>query len=550
MLGLGLGNNKVINSLFGISYIQIPQSISLSEATPGTVVVSWTDVSQNVDGYKVYRRLSTDTIWTLIDTVGEGVEVVSDSTVASNTEYDFKVVAYIGALETIEENEGENFYFITTYEILTGLLFDGNNKDYLLRTGSQTLTLPWSIKFGLQDAAPFSTAAGIFGSNSSTTFRTLIYTGSNQIRMNQSTLLTSPTLNPLDIVSRGIREIYADSGGDIYYKATPTSTPEYLFNMNDGTPTLSLNTLMRCGGGGSDFYTNGYLYYFEVTNGGTTETFDLDEGSGNTITGSLGTVWTITTLQDINYINNTMWIDILPAPSGFIEFVSLSVSGRTTQDVDINLSTPYTSYSSGTTERRIAEIIDNGNPEGFSHALLTTITNDVANVASFLTPDEYETHLTSVVQQLKLAGVTPIICFGGTLVTSVKQSQKDYDDTIGAMLSGDPLNPTPESGWDFNVASVGVEAVFPLYVAKAEDVATAESVTFINTFQAFIDGQVAPYDQWVGADGTHFNPTGYTSYGQTVADGMVGEVGVTKVVVLGDSLGNTETSYIQLYYNS
>jgi len=120
------------------------------------------------------------------------------------------------------------------------------------------------------------------------------------------------------------------------------------------------------------------------------------------------------------------------------------------------------------------------------------------------------------------------------------------------MLSGDPENPTPESGWDFNEADVGVEAVIPLYVTKANDVATAESVTFIDTFQYFIDGQSAPYSSWISADGIHFSSTGYTQYGIAVATVLdtLGWTGVEKVCVLGDSLGNGETTAISNAYNS
>lgn len=74
----------------------------------------------------------------------------------------------------------------------------------------------------------------------------------------------------------------------------------------------------------ADKRSEGYLYYIEIDNNGTVETFDLDEGSGTTVTGSLGTVYDITTDNDSTYINNTMWQAQLPPPSGYVPFTSLS----------------------------------------------------------------------------------------------------------------------------------------------------------------------------------------------------------------------------------
>ena len=122
------------------------------------------------------------------------------------------------------------------------------------------------------------------------------------------------------------------------------------------------------------------------------------------------------------------------------------------------------------------------------------------------------------------------------------------------MLSGDPMYPTPESGWDFN-SDLGatVDAVTPLYVAKALAVSIAESVTFIDTFQHFIDGGTYPaYADWVTTDGIHYGTVGYAEYGIAVAAVLdtLGFVGTEKAAVLGDSLGNGIATAIQTAYNS
>lgn len=66
-----------------------------------------------------------------------------------------------------------------------------------------------------------------------------------------------------------------------------------------------------------------------------------------------------------------------------------------------------------------------------------------------------------------------------------------------------------------------------------------------------LDGQTAPYDQWVGGDGLHYNPTGYNEYGLAVAAVLdtLGWTGVEKVAVIGDSLGNGITTAIATAYN-
>lgn len=119
------------------------------------------------------------------------------------------------------------------------------------------------------------------------------------------------------------------------------------------------------------------------------------------------------------------------------------------------------------------------------------------------------------------------------------------------MLSGDPMNPTPESGWDFNWDQGGsVVAVTPLYVAKAAQIATEESVEYYDALADFIANSTAPgYHDLIASDGTHYEPAGYTLYGEGLATILNGLTGVTKVAILGDSLGNGITDALTLAYN-
>lgn len=556
---IDFSNSRIIRRsappAIGGPVIGTPQDISISELILGEVTVTWTDIIDPVDGYKVYRRLTiVGGSWGIaLDSIAEGVELYIDNTVASMTAYDYKVVAYIGGNETIPSIIGENQSSIITVEIILGLLFEHDNNDYLKKvSGFTTLVIPFSVKMGIQGLNAATVDLGPFGYSSGSGHRIIYYPGTPFIRMNiaGSSLKTSPTIDHMDLVGRKIIEYYIEASGDCYYVDFEGDTPQFLYNIDTGaSPTFILNQFIRSG----DKRAEGYLYCLEIDNDGIVEIFDIEEGSGAIVTGSLATVYDIMTDNDLSYINNIMW-GSLPAPAGFVPFTSLSAGGRPTDILLTIIEADPGDYTVGTVNYQIAGLynIGNHNPEGYTHAIITTITNDIANVGSaFATTDEYEIALTGVVQRLKTAGIIPIIAFSGSMVTSIKQAQKDYDPTIGAMLSGDPMNPTPESEWDFNVADVGIEAVIPLYVAKANAVAIAESVTFIDTFQHFIDGQSAPYDSWISADGIHFSDTGYTQYGIAVATVLdtLGWTGVEKVCVLGDSLGNGETTAITAAYN-
>lgn len=542
----GFSFNIWSNNSGSVPTIETPQDIALSELTLGEVVVSWTDVAQSVDGYKVYRRLtSVGGSWgTALGTIAEGVGNYTDTTIASDTEYDYKVVAYIGAYETTAENLGENLSSITTYDLQTGLLFaDGDRIAY---PSTKTYTGVFNIQIGIQGLSDASGSTGFIGAAGGTSNRILLSPSLNKIRANIAggSLLSSPALSPvLDLADRRIIEVYRDGSDDVYLIDGVNPT-QFLFNKSG---TFSVDSIFVTGG----FGTAGYLYYI---NDGDQEWL-VNEGSGASLVSVDTTVTlTITPLAGgLPYIDGTMWTAALPPPVGFITFDSLSVSARSTSNLNDNLGTAPGSYTPGTVEFNVASITDT-NPEGYTHAIITTLTNDIGNPTKFLTPTEYETALTGAVQKLKTAGLTPIICTSGTIVTSILQAAKDFDATIGAMLSGDPLNPTPEADWDFN-STLGstVDEVIPLYIAKASAVATAESVTFIDTFQHFIDGGTYPnYSDWISADGIHYTTTGYTEYGTKVATILdtLGWTGVEKVCVLGDSLGNGIATQIGNAYNS
>ena len=546
MLGLGISTLKRGAGFSVTISLNVPQDLSLSESTISEVTVSWSDVAETVDGYKVYRRVtSVGGSWgTALGAISESVETYTDSTVAGDTQYDYKVVAYIGTNETTEENFGENYLLITTLAQIQGLLFaDG---DRLAYPSAKTYTGLFNIQMGIQGLTDSSGSTGLIGSVGGSSNRILLSSSLNKIRANIAggSLLSSGTLTPtLDLSGRRVIEIYRDASNDVYF-VDGVNSAQLLFNK---AGDFVIDSVFVTGGFGSA----GYLYYL---NDGDQE-FLFDEGSGSTVTSTDSAVaLTVTTTGDTTYINNTMWTSIIPAPAGYVFFTSLSAGGRPTPVVNNILSVAPTDYTAGSADFQIASMynIGNHNPDGWTHVIITTGTNDIANTSNFATPDEYETALTSIVQKLKTAGIVPIIAFTGTMVTSIKQAEKDYDSTIGAMLSGDALNPTPESGWDFNVASTGVASVIPLYVIKGKAVALAETVGYVDTFQHFIDGQSAPYSTWISTDGIHYTSVGYFQYGTVVTTYLntLSFSGSEKVAVLGDSLGNGIATDIQSQFNS
>ena len=82
------------------------------------VVLNWTDNSDNEDGFKVYRRKSTEKGWTEVGTEGAGVESHTD-TAATNTTYYYKVSAYNSGGESFSSAVKVTTGSITPPELLT-----------------------------------------------------------------------------------------------------------------------------------------------------------------------------------------------------------------------------------------------------------------------------------------------------------------------------------------------------------------------------------------------------------------------------------------------
>lgn len=84
----------------GVSALDLTASDDLAaEAISATEIdLTWTDVALDEEGYKIERSLAGEDDWTEIDDVAADVEEYSDTGLDANTEYDYRIRAYAGAL--------------------------------------------------------------------------------------------------------------------------------------------------------------------------------------------------------------------------------------------------------------------------------------------------------------------------------------------------------------------------------------------------------------------------------------------------------------------
>ncbi len=64
-----------------------------AQAFPGMIMLTWTDASDDETGFRIERSVEGSDIWELVGTVGAGVAMFEDTTVASDTNYLYRVRA-------------------------------------------------------------------------------------------------------------------------------------------------------------------------------------------------------------------------------------------------------------------------------------------------------------------------------------------------------------------------------------------------------------------------------------------------------------------------
>jgi hypothetical protein len=74
-----------------------PTDVAGAADGPGKIVVTWTDNATDETGYRVERTVKDSGVWSIIATLGAGVSMVDDTTVAFDTTYMYRVIALRGA---------------------------------------------------------------------------------------------------------------------------------------------------------------------------------------------------------------------------------------------------------------------------------------------------------------------------------------------------------------------------------------------------------------------------------------------------------------------
>ncbi|MDX1350066.1 MAG: hypothetical protein R3279_07460, partial [Putridiphycobacter sp.] len=244
------------------STLSAPTNIEVTQADPSSNnIVTFDDSQTNATTLIIFREVVLSGVpanqtrqQVASVNPADGINSWEDTYLEQGKEYIYDVQSSDGTNTTNVFNYGDNAVSYTSLQpiaTVTGIVFDEANDEYLLRNATDALSAPWSIKMTFQEMSHTSGTVGMFGTDSSATYRFIAYPGSNYMRMNvPPSLQTSGTFtNAIDFVSRNEREVYCEAAGDVYYKASPTATPQFLFNIDDGSsvPNFLLNTLIRAG---------------------------------------------------------------------------------------------------------------------------------------------------------------------------------------------------------------------------------------------------------------------------------------------------------------
>jgi hypothetical protein len=79
--------------------------IDAHQVSAASLQVSWTDNSDDEDGFSIERKLDTNGTYVVIATVGPNVTVYSDSSLANSTTYCYRVNAFNSAGNSAYTNE-------------------------------------------------------------------------------------------------------------------------------------------------------------------------------------------------------------------------------------------------------------------------------------------------------------------------------------------------------------------------------------------------------------------------------------------------------------
>lgn len=187
------------------------------------------------------------------------------------------------------------------------LNFNSSNQDYIGRTDGSiyyyTFSGEFYVEIDFEYSALMSSYAAVMG-------RVTGSAGSFRILVNATTTLVSCVSNTNMTISKSHStntryniKVRRDASNVVWVSYSGGS------ETNIGTRSGNVNIDSIAYSDGTPRYLTGKIYRFNI-NG---EEFRLKEGSGNTVTGSLGTILPINTsnVGGITYINNTMWEEII-----------------------------------------------------------------------------------------------------------------------------------------------------------------------------------------------------------------------------------------------
>lgn len=104
-----------------------PTNLTLNENPVGTIKLTWTDNATNETGFRIERKTLPSGTWAQLGTVGSNVTTYSDNTVATETQYSYRVTAFSASTESEYSNEA------TIKTLATSVEEDGMiPSDYLL----------------------------------------------------------------------------------------------------------------------------------------------------------------------------------------------------------------------------------------------------------------------------------------------------------------------------------------------------------------------------------------------------------------------------------
>ena len=89
-----------------------PSGLS-AESSPGMIVLTWTDASDDETGFRIERSVEGSDVWELVGTVGPGITMFVDTTVETDTEYVYRIravrdVSWSGASASVQVETAPN----------------------------------------------------------------------------------------------------------------------------------------------------------------------------------------------------------------------------------------------------------------------------------------------------------------------------------------------------------------------------------------------------------------------------------------------------------